>query len=119
MRSRDREKNPKGNVKEKGSIKMTKNINIKSIAAATLSLAIAASLAPTAAFAADASELPPAVAMAAQATTTQASINNNAGSAFADTLHTLIADEAAKVYTAHAQAQGLDADAAVATVYNA
>ena len=96
---------------------MTKNINIKSIAAATISLALAASLAPTAAFAADSSELPIAVAMAAQETTTQVSINTS--SAFADTLHTLIADEAAKVYTAHAQAQGLDADAAVATVYNA
>ena len=93
--------------------------NIKNtIAAATISVALAAGLAPVTAFAAtDASELPPAVAMAAQATTSQASINTS--SAFADTLHTLIADEAAKVYTAHAQAQGLDADAAVATVYNA
>ena len=115
MRSRDREKNPKGKVKEKGSIKMTKNI--KNIAAATISLALAASLAPTAAFAADASELPIAVSMAAQPTTTQASINTS--SAFADTLHTLIADEAAKVYAAQAQAQGLDADAAIAQVYNA
>ena len=97
---------------------MTKNINIKSIAAATVSLALAASLAPTAAFAADAAELPIAVTMAAQATTTQASIDNS-GSTFADTLHTLIADEAAKVYAAQAQAQGLDADAAIATVYNA
>ena len=92
--------------------------NIKNtIAAATISIALAAGLAPVTAFAADNTELPPAVAMAAQATTSQASINTS--SSFADTLHTLIADEAAKVYTAHAQAQGLDADAAVATVYNA
>ena len=93
--------------------------NIKNtIAAATISVALAAGLAPVTAFAADnTADLPVAVAMAAQATTSQASINTS--SAFADTLHTLIADEAAKVYTAHAQAQGLDADAAVATVYNA
>ena len=119
MRSRDREKNPKGKVKEKGSIKMTKNINIKSIAAATISLAIAASLAPTAAFATDASELPPAVAMAAQATTTQASVHDSSIATFAESIHTLVDGEAAKVFMAQAQAQGLDADAALVTVYNA
>ena len=117
MRSRDREKNPQGKVKEKGSIKMTKNI--KNIAAATISLALAASLAPTAAFAADASELPIAVTMAAQAATTQASVHDSSIANFADSIHTLIDNEASKVYMAHAQAQGLDADAALVTVYNA
>ena len=57
------------------------------------------------------------MAAANNSATTQASVNT--GHAFAETLHTLIADEAAKVYAAQAQAQGLDADAAIATVYNA
>ena len=118
MRSRDREKSPKGKVKEKGSIKMT---NIKNtIAAASLSLILAAGCAPLTAFAAtDASELPVAVTMAAQSTTTQASVKDSSIANFADSIHTLVDGEAAKVFMAHAQAQGLDADAALVTVYSA
>ena len=95
--------------------------NIKNtITAATISLALAAGLAPVTAFAAtDASELPPAVAMAAQATTTQASVKDSSIATFAESIHTLVDGEAAKVFMAQAQAQGLDADAALVTVYSA
>lgn len=99
---------------------MTKSIK-NTIAAAGLTLALVAGFAPTAAFAADASELPPAVAMAAatNSNTTQVAARDAGIATFADSICTLIDADAAKIYLAQAEAQGLDAETALITVYSA
>ena len=103
MRSRERDTDSKGKASprevEKGSIQMTKTINIKnSIISAGIALALAAGLAP-------------ATALADTALATTLASSTSASTNFARTMHAFINEDASKVYAATARANGNEAEA--------